>query len=57
MAADIIGNRLSVATVNGKTVHVNGRGSAVHVNKATVIKADIPASNGVIHVIDKVLLP
>ncbi len=57
MAADIIGNRLSVATVNGKNVHVNGRGSAVHVNKATVINADIPASNGVIHVIDKVLLP
>lgn len=57
MAADIVGQRLSVATVNGKNVHVNGRGKAVHVNKATVVQADVPASNGVIHVINKVLLP
>jgi len=57
MAADILGKRLSVATVNGKNVHVNGRGKAVHVNKASVTQADVPASNGVIHVIDKVLLP
>jgi uncharacterized surface protein with fasciclin (FAS1) repeats len=27
------------------------------INHATVVKADIPASNGVIHVIDKVILP
>jgi uncharacterized surface protein with fasciclin (FAS1) repeats len=57
MAADIVGKRLNVATVNGKNVHVNGRGKVVHVNKASVISADVPASNGVIHVIDKVLLP
>jgi uncharacterized surface protein with fasciclin (FAS1) repeats len=29
----------------------------VTINDATVVKADIPASNGVIHVIDTVLLP
>lgn len=57
MAADIIGQHLSVATVNGKKVNVNGRGQTVHVNKASVISADIAASNGVIHVIDTVLLP
>ncbi len=56
-AADIIGKRLSVATVNGKKVHVNGRGKAVHVENARVVQADVPASNGVIHVINKVLLP
>ncbi|WP_370402312.1 fasciclin domain-containing protein [Sulfitobacter sp. JB4-11] len=56
MAADIAGQRLSPTTVNGKAVHVDGR-SGVRVNKANVIQADIPASNGVIHVIDRVLLP
>jgi uncharacterized surface protein with fasciclin (FAS1) repeats len=33
------------------------QGGKVMVNDATVVKADIPASNGVIHVIDTVLLP
>ncbi|MCV3274021.1 fasciclin domain-containing protein [Roseobacter sinensis] len=56
MAADVAGQRLSPATVNGKTVHVDGR-NGVKVNDATVTAADIAASNGVIHVIDKVLLP
>jgi uncharacterized surface protein with fasciclin (FAS1) repeats len=52
----LAGKRLDVATVQGKTVHVDGR-KGVKVNKANVIKADIVASNGVIHVIDRVLLP
>lgn len=56
MAADIAGKRLSPTTVNGKAVHVDGR-NGVKVEKANVIQADIPASNGVIHVIDSVLLP
>lgn len=56
MAADLAGKRLSVATVNGKNVHVDGR-SGVKVEKANVISADVEASNGVIHVIDSVLLP
>lgn len=56
MAADIAGKRLSPTTVNGKAVHVDGR-NGVKVDKANVIQADIPASNGVIHVIDRVLLP
>jgi|SRR6056297_1002988 len=58
----IIGTRASVATVQGQSVHVNGQaggkyGSAVRVNDANVTTADIFATNGVIHVIDKVLLP
>lgn len=52
----LAGQRLSVATVQGQNVHVNGT-HGVKVNDATVISADIVASNGVIHVIDKVLLP
>lgn len=56
MAADLAGKRINVATVNGKSVHVDGT-SGVRVNKANVVSADVAASNGVIHVIDSVLLP
>lgn len=52
----LAGKRQDVATVQGQTVHVDGR-SGVKVNKSRVTTADIIASNGVIHVIDKVLLP
>ena len=46
-----------VPTVAGPTVKVKIDGSTVMINDATVTTADIAASNGVIHVIDKVLLP
>ncbi len=52
----LVGKRLNVATVQGQTVHVDGR-NGVHVNQSRVTTADIMATNGVIHVIDKVLLP
>ncbi|CAN0599395.1 unnamed protein product, partial [Ectocarpus sp. 12 AP-2014] len=52
----LAGQRLSVETVQGQSVHVNGT-NGVHVNNARVTTADIMATNGVIHVIDKVLLP
>ena len=44
-------------TVNGAMVKVSTEHGTVMINDATVVKADIPASNGVIHVIDKVILP
>ena len=56
MAADVAGKVTAVATVEGDKVHVNGK-HGVRVNNARVVKADIVADNGVIHVIDKVLLP
>jgi uncharacterized surface protein with fasciclin (FAS1) repeats len=60
-AGDVLGTRQNVATVNGATVDVNGQagklGTGVKVNDANVTTADIFATNGVIHVIDKVLLP
>ncbi|MFQ4136360.1 fasciclin domain-containing protein [Nodosilinea sp. PGN35] len=46
-----------VATLTGDSVVVNVDESAVTVNDANVVTADIEASNGVIHVIDSVLLP
>lgn len=52
----LAGSRLNVATVQGQTVHVDGT-NGVKVNKSTVTAADIMATNGVIHVIDSVLLP
>ena len=52
----IAGKRQRVATVQGKTLDIDAR-NGVHVNNARVSTADIIASNGVIHVIDKVLLP
>ena len=44
-------------TVNGKKVQIRTRDGNVHINDATVIQADVQAENGVIHVIDSVLLP
>jgi uncharacterized surface protein with fasciclin (FAS1) repeats len=44
-------------TVNGAMVKVSAADGKVKINDANVVKADIPASNGVIHVIDKVILP
>jgi len=47
----------SAKTVNGANVNVSASGGMVMINDATVTKADVAASNGVIHVIDSVLLP
>ena len=56
MAADVSGKVLDPATAGGATVHVDGT-DGVTVNGAKVVTADIACTNGVIHVIDKVLLP
>lgn len=55
-AASLSGQRGRVATAQGGYLHVNGT-DGVHINNARVTSADIMATNGVIHVIDKVLLP
>ena len=47
----------SVATVAGAEVQITVNGATVMVNDATVVTTDIEASNGIIHVIDTVLLP
>ena len=56
MAGDIAEKRTRVLTVQGDRLAVNGY-NGVKVNGAKVVAADVVASNGVIHVIDKVLLP
>ena len=58
MAGDILkANGARPATVNGQPLDVVVRGGKVYVNGAEVIGADVGASNGVIHVIDTVLIP
>jgi len=55
-AADISGKTLAPASVNGEELDVDGT-DGVTVNGANVVTADIACTNGVIHVIDTVLLP
>jgi uncharacterized surface protein with fasciclin (FAS1) repeats len=47
----------SAKTVNGKSFSIRSADSGLMVDEATVIKADIKAGNGIIHVIDTVILP
>jgi uncharacterized surface protein with fasciclin (FAS1) repeats len=56
MAAGITGKKLTPASVNGEMLQVDGT-SGVTVNGAKVVTADIACTNGVIHVIDTVLMP
>jgi uncharacterized surface protein with fasciclin (FAS1) repeats len=55
-AADVV-KLQSAKAVSGDTIAVNVSGGKVRVNDANVTKTDIEASNGVIHVIDSVILP
>jgi len=55
MAADV--KTMKAKTVNGKELSITVAGGKVMVDKAQVITADVVASNGVIHVIDSVVLP
>jgi uncharacterized surface protein with fasciclin (FAS1) repeats len=47
----------SVKTLNGKSVRIRTSNGSVYVNTAKVTKPDVNASNGVIHVINRVLIP
>jgi uncharacterized surface protein with fasciclin (FAS1) repeats len=55
MAADV--KTMSVKTVNGQSVDLKVAGASVTIEGASIVKTDIPASNGVIHVIDSVIMP
>lgn len=56
MSGDIAGKALEVETVQGSTLSVDAT-DGVKVDNANVVKADIKTSNGVIHVIDTVVMP
>ncbi len=55
--AQLKGKKGKVPTVANVELTADGVGHTVRLNNATVVRADIPATNGVIHVIDKVLSP
>lgn len=57
MSGDVSGKSAQVKTVQGQSVKVDATSGAVMVDAAKVTSADIAASNGVIHVIDTVILP
>lgn len=55
---EIRNKQVTVSTVGGKNLMISGLTPVVHVNgNSHVLKADIETSNGVIHVIDKVMVP
>jgi uncharacterized surface protein with fasciclin (FAS1) repeats len=56
MAADVVKVK-DAKTVQGGSIKVNAAGGKVMVDGASVVKTDIAASNGVIHVVDTVLMP
>jgi transforming growth factor-beta-induced protein len=56
MASDVV-ELDSATTVQGEDIAINVAGDSVKVNEANVVGTDIAASNGVIHVIDQVILP
>jgi uncharacterized surface protein with fasciclin (FAS1) repeats len=56
LAADVV-KMSSATTLEGQTVTIKTMGGKVMVDNANVVKTDIACSNGVIHVIDAVILP
>lgn len=56
MASDVVKLK-SAKTVEGSSVKVSGKGGKVMVDAANVVKTDIGCDNGVIHVIDAVMMP
>ena len=51
------GHDLNYTTASGRSVNVDGSGAGLRVDGANVVTADLTASNGVVHVIDRVLTP
>ena len=56
MASDVVKVQ-SAKAVSGDNITVSAQGGVVKVDQARVVKTDISASNGVIHVIDAVIMP
>jgi uncharacterized surface protein with fasciclin (FAS1) repeats len=57
MSSALAGKVTDAKTVEGRTVKVDATMGGVTVNGAKVVAADVAASNGVIHVVDTVLIP
>jgi len=55
-AEQLAGKTIEVKSVEGDMIDIDGR-NGVMVDDAHVVKADVPASNGIIHAIDTVIMP
>lgn len=56
-SADMFGRVYDVSTVDGYTLTIEGQMDFIRVNGSTVLTADIPADNGVIHLLEYVIIP
>jgi len=57
LSSDLAGQAMEVETAQGSPVSIDATDGAVKVDEATVTQADIETDNGVIHVIDMVIMP
>jgi uncharacterized surface protein with fasciclin (FAS1) repeats len=57
LAAKRVVKRSSIKTLNGERVRVRVRGGNVFVNTSKVVTSDVRASNGIIHAVNRVLIP
>jgi uncharacterized surface protein with fasciclin (FAS1) repeats len=57
LAAKDVVKRSSIKTINGERVRIRVRGSNVFVNKSKVVSPDVRTSNGIIHAVNRVLIP
>jgi uncharacterized surface protein with fasciclin (FAS1) repeats len=57
VTSDQVVNLKSAKTLQGSNIRINASKGKVKINQANVVKADIHCTNGVIHVIDRVILP
>ena len=57
LTAKQVVKRSSIKTLNGERVRVRVRGANVFVNTSKVVTADVRASNGIIHAVNRVLIP
>lgn len=56
-SSKIKGAKGEVKTVAGTDITVDGSGASLMANNATIVQADVKATNGTVHVVDKVLMP
>jgi uncharacterized surface protein with fasciclin (FAS1) repeats len=57
MSTSLSGKKTEVKTVEGEMIEIDATSKGVMVDNAKVVSADVVADNGVIHVIDTVLMP
>lgn len=56
-SGEIVGRTVSYETLEGSALEIDSAGRATKVEEAALVRPDIMASNGVIHVIDRVIIP